>query len=168
MSRKVLFVGMTIGLIILLARPTFTQNGTGQAPLVGSWEFTLTPAPTPTSPPVEPPIQGLATFTSDGSVTEADSAELVPGQSTPGHGIWQPSPVVPAVTRFFVRFTCIVPNPDAWHSAQKIVSMTVALNSNGSKFSGGYTFEVVDPSGQAVSTGSGTVTGQRIAHSPLP
>ncbi len=170
MSRKLFLVGMTIGLIILLARPTFTQNGASQAPLVGSWEFALTPGPSPILPPVEPPIQGLATFTSDGSMTEADSTEFVPGpgQTTPGHGIWQPSPLAPAVAHFFVRFVCIVPNPDAWHTAQKIVTMTVALSSNGSKFTGGYTYEVVEPWGQVISTGSGTVTGQRIVHPLLP
>ncbi len=168
MARKVLFAGMAIGLIILLARPTFTQIGTSPAPLVGSWQFSLTPGPSPIVPPIGPPTQGLATFTSDGSVTEADSTELAPGQSTPGFGIWQPSPLAPPVTHFFVRFMCIVPNPDVWHTTQKIVTMTVALSSTGTKFTGNYTVEIVGPSGQALPVGSGTVAGQRIVHPLLP
>jgi hypothetical protein len=49
--------------------------------LVGSWEFTATPDTAAASP--APSIDGLATFTSDGSVVETDTTGLM-GRVSPG------------------------------------------------------------------------------------
>jgi hypothetical protein len=46
--------------------------------------------------------------------------------------------------------------------------MTVGLNSTGDEFSGAYSFEVVEPSGQVLTTGIGTVIGKRMIHPLLP
>jgi hypothetical protein len=42
------------------------------------------------------------------------------------------------------------------------------LDSTGNHFSGSYQFELVDPTGHILTTGSGTVSGQRIPHPLLP
>lgn len=161
MIRKLVLAGMTGGLIALLAQPVFTTTTTKQASLIGSWEIIATADSAP-SAEITP---ALATFTPEGSVIEADALELAPSRSTPGHGIWQLSPAVP---NFFVRVTNIVARPDASHYAKRILTMTVGLNSTGDEFSGGYSFEVVEPSGQVLTTGSGTVSGKRMIHPLLP
>jgi hypothetical protein len=162
MLRKVLFVGTIGGLIVILAQPVFTQNANNSnATIVGSWEFTATPSASSS----EPSVPGLATFTSDGSLIEDDATELAPGHATPGHGIWQPSPAVP---NLFLRFTNIVAHPDASHTTRRIVTMTVGLDSTGNEFSGGFSFEVVDPSGRVLTTGTGTIVAHRLVHPALP
>ena len=156
---KLLFAG----LIALLAQPVFTTNTANQASLIGSWEITATADSAPSAADISTPA--LATFTPEGSVIEADALELAPSRSTPGHGIWQLSPAVP---NFFVRVTNIVARPIAPHYAKRILTMTIGLNSTGDEFSGAYSFEVVEPSGQVLATGTGTVIGRRMIHPLLP
>jgi hypothetical protein len=116
----------------------------------------------------------LATFTSDGTVIEPDTSEVVPipvsttGSivfGTPGHGIWQPSPVFGSL---FVRFTNLFTYLNSTLHSKRIVTMTVELNSTGDKFGGGYSFEIVDPTGRTITTGSGTVTANLMVHPLLP
>lgn len=170
MLRNLLLSCMFCGLIALAIQPVLAQTGTPATSLAGSWEFTLTPNTSATS---KPPIPGLATLTTDGSVIETDTSEVVPVpissgrlvSGTPGHGIWQPSPVFGS---WFIRFTSLMANPNATLHAKRIVTMTVTLNSTGDQFSGGYSFEWVDPTGHAIATGSGTVAGQLMVHPLLP
>ncbi len=141
--------------------------------LAGSWQLTLTPSgPVPT--PNAAPIQALATFTADGSVIETDSSEVAlisPAvvatamRATPGHGIWQPAP---AIGNLFVQFISLVVNPNQSLYARKTVTISGALDSAGNNFSGNYSFVLVDPNGHTLTTGSGTVAGQRIPHPLLP
>ncbi len=168
MSRTMFFAGMACGLILILAPSGFTQTGTIPS-LLGSWEFSLKPSQMTGAATTLVP--GLATFTGDGSVIETDSSEVVPGQivpdgyATPGHGIWQPGPVFGSL---FVRFTSLVVNSDGSLRAKKITTLTVKLRASGNQFSGGYSFQLVDPTGHAITFGSGTVTGQRMVHPLLP
>src|SRR5262245_43761487 len=67
--------------------------------LVGSWEFTATPETTSNAAPAT--IEGLATFTSDGTAIETDTTEIL-GRVSPGHGIWQNGPIPRGY--LFVRF----------------------------------------------------------------
>jgi hypothetical protein len=46
--------------------------------------------------------------------------------------------------------------------------MTVGLDSTGNEFSGGFSFEVVDPSGRVLTTGTGTIVAHRLVHPALP
>jgi hypothetical protein len=48
------------------------------------------------------------------------------------------------------------------------VTLTVAVNSAGDQFSGGYSFEVVDPTGHVLTTVTGTLSGQLMQHPLLP
>jgi hypothetical protein len=85
--------------------------------------------------------------------------------ATPGHGIWQPGPVV---GRLFIQFINLLVNPNETLHAKKTVTMTGTLDSTSNRFMGNYSFELVDPTGHVIATGSGTVTGQRIPHPALP
>jgi hypothetical protein len=92
MRQRVLLACVSLGIILLAIQPLAAQV-TNPPSLAGSWQLTLTPV----SPivPALVPIQGLATFTSDGSVIETDATEVVPmiglagmtTYGTPGHGI---------------------------------------------------------------------------------
>jgi hypothetical protein len=147
--------------------------GQSTTSLAGSWQFTLTPSgPVPT--PNSPPIQALATFTADGSVIETDSSEVAlisPSvvatamRATPGHGIWQPAP---AIGNLFIQFISLVVNANQSLYARKTVTISGVLDSAGNNFSGNYGFTLVDPNGHVLTSGSGTVAGQRIPHPLLP
>jgi hypothetical protein len=164
MSKQTLFASLFCGLIGIVSQPMSLEAASPT--LAGSWQFTLTPA-TPPIPSI--PVPGLATFTPDGSVIETDAMEVVPGPGptygTPGHGIWQLSP---AFTNFFVQFTSIVANHNGSLHAKTTTTMTVALDSTGTQFSGGYTSQVVDPTGHVTKMISGQVAGQLIPHPLLP
>lgn len=141
--------------------------------LAGSWQLTLIASTPALSARPVAPIPALATFTEDGSMIETDATEVVamttssgaPVYATPGHGIWQPGPVV---GRLFIQFVNLLVNPNESLYAKKTVTITGALDSTGDRFRGGYSFELVDPTGQVIATGSGTVTGERIPHPLLP
>ena len=134
------------------------------SPLPGSWDLRLKPSSSLT-------ISGLATFTSDGSLVETDSSEVVPGRivantfATPGHGIWQPGP---AIGNLFVRFTSLAINLNGSLRAKRVCTMTIRLNATQDQFSGAYTCQLVDPTGHAIAFDSGTVAGTRMAHPALP
>jgi hypothetical protein len=155
------FVQVTLCGLLLGGQVAGAQTATSKHSLVGSWEFTAQPN---SSSAEGPAIAGLATFLSSGNVIETDTSEAVL-DLTPGHGIWQPSP---AFGHWFVRFTSLVANRDGSLHAKKNVTMTVALNSTGEEFTGGYSFEIVDPTGHVITTGSGTVDGRLMVHPLLP
>ena len=174
MPRNTLLPFIFCSLVVLAIQPMLAQSGPTASSLAGSWEFTLTPTPGPMANPVAILIGGLATLTTDGSLVETDTTEVVPVQAgpgkpvvygTPGHGIWQSGP---AIGSWFVRFTSLVANSNGTLYAKRILSMTVMLNAPGNQFSGGYGFEVVDITGRVITTGSGSVTGQLMVHPALP
>jgi hypothetical protein len=131
----------------------------------------LTPVRPTASVPVR--VSALATFTSDGSVVETDATEVTPTlntagttvRGTPGHGIWQSGP---AFGTLFIQFVSLLVNENETLHAKKIVTITGSLDSTSNHFEGSYSYELVDPAGVVMATGSGTVTGQRIPHPLLP
>ena len=163
MPRTMVSTSILCGLLLFAIQPVAkAQTGTTTKPsLVGSWEFKVRPN---LNPSTETLIAGLATFTSDGTVIETDTSEAAL-HLTPGHGIWQPSP---AIGNWFIRFISLVANPHGTLHSKRIVTLTVALNSTGDQFNGGYSFEVIAPSGHVTATGSGTVAGQLMVHPLLP
>jgi hypothetical protein len=128
---------------------------------------------TPTTPPIPTaPISGLATFTSDGSVVETDTSEVVPGLTlvggftygTPGHGIWQ---VLPTLTNLYVQYFSLTATADGSLYSKTITTMTVGLNATGNQFSGTYTATHSTTTG-VTTTSTGKVSGQLIPHPLFP
>src|SRR5262244_581218 len=115
-----------VGYSVFLAWAQFSLAQVN-SPLPGSWDFRLKPSSSLT-------ISGLATFTSEGSMVETDSSEVVPGRiaantfATPGNGIWQPGP---AIGNLFVRFTSLAVNLSGSLHAKRVCTMTIRLNTNG-------------------------------------
>jgi len=136
-------------------------------PLVGSWEFTVTPATPAATPAAALSLEGLATFTSDGTVIETDTGELVI-LASPGHGIWQNGPIPPPAGYQYVKFTSLIPNANGTLHSKRIVTMLITVNSAGTQFTGSWEYEVVNPKGTVLSTGSATVTGELMVHPLLP
>jgi hypothetical protein len=172
MRGKLLFACMSFGLSLSAVQPVAAQAANLPSLAGSSWQLTLIAGGPPASSPAVVPVPGLATFTSDGTVVETDATEVVPMEvegtavyGTPGHGIWQPGP---AVGNLFIRFISLLVNPNTTLHAKKIVTITGALDSTGNHFSGNYDFELVNPSGHMITTGSGTITGQKIPHPLLP
>jgi hypothetical protein len=162
MRRRIL-IAVTLGGLLLLAVQTFsTPQQTDTRPaLIGSWEFTVTPNP---SPSTETPVTGLATFTSDFTVIETDTNASAL-HLTPGHGAWQMGPVV---GHWFIRFTSLEATPFGTLRATRVTTMFVTLNSVGNEFNGSYFSEIIDAAGHAITSGSGNVKGQLIQLPLLP
>jgi len=160
--RKRIMMAVTLGGLLLLAGQTFsTPQSTAKPTLAGSWELTFEPIPSSTT---EPAFVGLVTFTSDGSAVETDTEEVAL-RATPAHGIWQPGPVF---GHWYIRFTSLVANSNGTLHSKRITTITGTLNSTGAAFIGDYSIETVDPSGHALATVSGAVTGQLMVHPALP
>ena len=163
MSIKSLSVRV-LTLLIFASAPALLAATT--PPLVGSWEFTVAPAAAATLAAALP-LEGLATFTSDGTVVETDTGELVT-LASPGHGIWQNGPIPPPVGYQYVKFTSLIPNANGTLHSKRIVTMLITVNSAGTQFTGSWEYEVVNPKGTVLSTGSATVTGELMVHPLLP
>jgi hypothetical protein len=149
------------GLMAFALQSVVVAQTGGPAPsLTGSWQFTEQS----NSAAVAVVVSGLATFTADGSAVETDTGEAA-AHATPGHGIWQPAPVFGSL---YIQFISLSANPNGSLHSKRIVKMFVTPNAAGDQFSGEYSFEVVDPTGRVMTTGSGTVTGQLIPHPLLP
>jgi len=84
---------------------------------------------------------------------------------TSGHGFWQPGNRPGSL---FIQFTSLFTSPDSTLRSKRIVTLLVGLNSTGDQFGGVYSFVVLEPTGQTIMTGSGTVTGQLMTHLALP
>jgi hypothetical protein len=169
MRGKLVLACMSFGLSVSAIQPVAAQAANLPS-LAGSWQLTLTPVSPTASVPVR--VAALATFTSDGSVIETDATEVVPMMvqgtalyGTPGHGIWQPGP---AISNLFIQFISLLLNQNETLHAKKIVTITGSLDSTGNHFRGSYSYELVNPAGVVIVTGSGTVTGQKIPHPLLP
>jgi hypothetical protein len=117
---------------------------------------------------------GLATFTADGSVIEADGSQFAQRSpwsadfgkaSTPGHGIWQ---LANTPVTLYVKYMSLVLDSDGALYATNVTTMFLRVNaSTGSTFSGTYTTEQVMGTVSKI-VSSGAVSGQLIPHALLP
>jgi hypothetical protein len=160
MPRIILFACVPL---LLLVAPSPVMAQTTTPTLVGSWEFTATPETTSYASPHT--IEGLATFTSDGTAIETDTTGIL-GRVSPGHGIWQNGPIPGGY--FFVRFTSLLPNLNGTLHSKQILTMFLTLNSTDDEFSGPYDFQIVNAGGDIISNGKGTVAGKLMVHPLLP
>ncbi len=89
-SATVVLCGLlTLGFAALGSRGADSDGPGPQGLVVGTWRLQLTPAYCPgvTSGTLAKPFQGLASFTSDGTLTNTFTNALF-AYATPGHGYW--------------------------------------------------------------------------------
>ena len=107
---------VSLGATFLAIEPLPGQTPTSILRLVAVYFFV--PA-NPNLNVTDATIHALATFTSDGSVVETDSSQVVPispavargvRTGTAGHGIWQPAP---AIGNLFIESINLIVNPNA-------------------------------------------------------
>lgn len=160
-----------LALTVSLNQPIAAQ-GSNPPSLAGSWQLTL--SQTNPTPSTAEPIEGLVTFTTDGSLVETDAAEisLTPtaatragASGTPGHGIWQAGP---AFGNYYVQFVSLLITPLGRLQARRAVTITGNLDSSGNNFAGNYSAQIFDPAGHVTGTTSGTVAAAKMVHPLLP
>jgi hypothetical protein len=153
-----IFKYLTIFTVIALLAAAFTAQAVQardiHRELWGSWSVeavTIT----------QPPFPALMTFTSDGSVIADEQLNPV---ETPGHGNW----IYKGNGKVAYTFVAFLGNPDGTLGGKiKVVGM---LEFDGGKkgWSGPFKVEVIDPSGNALFSDTGTFTLTRIAVEKMP
>ena len=143
--------------------PTTAQDAAGEG-FVGSWRLTVTI-------PGLPPETFLATFGADGTFTGSPppAAPAPPGApvrvvlTSSAHGAWESTGDDGAAITFMVS--------QASEAGDFLGTVTVRsvsrLDAGGDRATGEFTFDVADPAGTVVQSGSGTLTATRIVVEPL-
>jgi hypothetical protein len=129
---------------VAVARTPKAHLRSGQAaPIVGTWSVQVTPDG-------PPPFQALLTLTRDGGVisTESDA----PGT---GQGSWKRI----GRHRYAFAFQTFILSPTGAPGGHVVVRSVVTLT--GATLSGPFKFDVFDPAGKPVQSGSGTATATR-------
>jgi hypothetical protein len=125
------------------------RHSARSAPIVGTWNVQVTPTGAPTFP-------ALLTFTPGGGVIETESDQ--PGTAL---GAWkQKSPRLFAIAFETFIFT---PSGPGGH----VVVRSVATLTKKNTLSGPFKFDVFDPTGKVVQSGSGTAAATRFVIPPL-
>jgi hypothetical protein len=167
MPRRIFAALLLCGVAAFVVQPAFAQTTPS---ILGTWQMTLIPN-TPPDPPTIP-IAGLATFHTDntavatgggvlvGSIPNPVSPAPLEGPS-PALGYWSPGPG-PSSTLFVLQFTSLITNDNGTLFATRSFVATVDVNAARNQFSGTYSFNVTDPSGNVIASGSGTMTGKLI------
>jgi hypothetical protein len=164
MRRRLFVVCTLIGLIASVSQFGLAQ---AQPSLVGSWQLTLVANGPPTPPAI--PVAGLANFTSDGGAIATAAGILVgPVTSTtpttplnPAFGNWNDGG---AIGHAVFKFVSLISNANGSLYATRTFQAVVTPSSDGSEFSGTYSFTVVDTNGDAIASGSGSIRGTLITH----
>jgi hypothetical protein len=119
------------------------------ARIVGTWSAQVTPDGAP-------PLQALLTFTRGGGVIETESD--APGT---GQGSWKRI----APDRFAFAFQTFIFSPTGEPGGHVVVRSVVTLTN--ATLSGPFKFDVFDPAGNKVQSGSGTATATRFVIAQL-
>ena len=123
--------------------------------LAGSWQLTVDRGPT------LPPVKGLTTYTSDGTLIGTGNTVL----RGPAHGVWEHvSGRVYADTHYFFRFD----STGTLLGSQKIRE-TVDLSQDGDSYTAVAISDQFDPNGNLTASGlRATITATRLKVEPLP
>lgn len=112
------------------------------------------------------PFIAVETFHADGAFTENSLTDYIPPQTTPGQGVWEKTGSREFALTFYGVVVDNVSNPQ-FGGTYKVRSK-LTLSGDGNEFSGPFTADVFDPSGNLVFTLAGTVEGRRAESEPLP
>jgi hypothetical protein len=144
MRLRVLLVAALAALAVpsaAAARPAKAHHRDhAHARIVGTWSVSVTPDGGPTFP-------ALLTFTKGGGLIETESD--APGT---GQGAWQRI----GANRFALAFQTFIFTPTGDPAGHVVVRSVVTLTNN--TLSGPFKFDVFDPAGNTVQSGSGTAT----------
>lgn len=119
------------------------------ARVVGTWSVSVTPDGAPT-------FSALVTFTKGGGLIE--TASDAPGT---GQGAWRRI----GPNRFALAFQTFIFTPTGDPGGHVVVRSVVTLTNN--TLSGPFKFDVFDPAGNTVQSGSGTTTATRFVIPPF-
>jgi hypothetical protein len=118
--------------------------------LIGTWKVTV-------SPDGIPPFQAYNVFTVDGNSFEFDNSNP-PASQTIAVGPWTNT----GVNSFaFTEVNQLFDGTGAFVGELK-VRATIALTGSGDTFTSKFKFDVLDPGGNSVFSGSGTAVGKRV------
>ena len=150
MRLRVLIVAALVALAVpsaTTARPVKTHHSghAHGARILGTWSVQVTPAGAPSFP-------ALITFTQGGGVIETESD--APGT---GQGAWKRI----GHRRFAFAFQTFIFSSTGDPAGHVVVRSVVTLRHG--TLSGPFKFDVVDPAGHTVQSGSGTATATRFA-----
>jgi hypothetical protein len=136
---------------VAAARPTraHDRDNARSAPIVGTWNVQVTPTGAPT-------FAALLTFTPGGGVIETESDQ--PGTAL---GAWKRM----SPHRFAIAFETFFFTPSG--PGGHVVVRSVATLTKKNTLSGPFKFDVFDPTGKVVQSGSGTATATRFVIPPL-
>jgi hypothetical protein len=125
------------------------RDSARSAAIVGTWSVQVTPTGAPT-------FAALLTFTPGGGVIETESDQ--PGTAL---GAWKRT----SPHRFAIAFETFIFTPSG--PGGHVVVRSVATLTKKNTLSGPFKFDVFDPTGKVVQSGSGTATATRFVIPPL-
>jgi hypothetical protein len=89
-TRTILILALTV---VLLASSRASEAAADEHRIVGTWTVQVTLRDCTTGAPLRPPMNTLVTFHGGGTLSEsAGGVAFAPGQRSPGHGVWSPTP----------------------------------------------------------------------------
>jgi hypothetical protein len=159
MSRKPLIVAIVLFTVALAATGAISASAanpdSSANQLVGSWQLTVNRGP------ALPPVKGLTTYTSDGTLIGTANV-VVRG---PAHGVWEHvSGRVYADTHYFFRF-----DPTGTLLGSQKIRETVQLAQDGDSYTAVAISDQFDPNGNLTASGlRATITATRIRVERLP
>jgi hypothetical protein len=149
---------LVLTVLAVLAVPSVAAARTGKphprdhghaAAIVGTWSADVTPDQ-------GPPLKAVLTFTRGGGVIETESD--APGT---GQGAWKRI----GPNRFAFAFQTFIFTPTGDPAGNVVVRSVVTLTND--TLAGSFKFDVLDPAGTPVESGSGTATAKRFVIPPL-
>jgi hypothetical protein len=159
MKRKLVGFEKTLFfLVILFGLPSSLLAQRGPAPLVGTWEVTITSQNGgPTS------NMGFVTFNADQTMTESSLEDLTPPVSSPGRGVWAHT----EGNNYAATFKFFIVDPTGNLVCTARVNQTSTLNSKADQWSGPARFDCIDPNGNDLFGFDLSVSATRMKLEPL-
>ena len=133
---KTMFLTMFL-LMVVFGLPSSLLAQHGPAPLVGTWEVSITSQNGP------PSNTSLVTINADHTMTETSLEDLHVPVSSPGHGVWAHT----EAHNYALTFKFFIVDPTGYLVCTAKVRQTATLNSQGDQWSGPARLDCIDASG---------------------
>ena len=148
-------IGLIAAALIVVISASGANPDSSANHLVGTWQLTVNRGP------ALPPVKGLTTYTSDGTLIGTGNTVL----RGPAHGAWEHvSGRVYADTHYFFRF-----DSNGMLLGSQKIRETVELSQDGDSYTATASSDQFDPNGNLTASGlPATITATRIKVEPLP